>query len=149
MDPADVEVRVGTGYPPPFDEQCRTRERQRLGDAVGLSQYGVNLLTLPPGAWSAHRHWHRTEDEFIYVLDGEVTLITDAGEQALTRGMFAGFPAGKPDGHNLVNKSDAPCQVLEIGTRPESGGGEYSDIDMKFEFDANGSRFLHKNGDPY
>ena len=149
LDPATIAPRIGSRYPAPFDEPCATRERQALGDAVGLSQFGVNLLTLPPGAWSSQRHWHENEDEFVYVLDGEVRLITDAGEQRLTPGMAAGFPAGRRDGHHLVNRSDRPARVLEVGTRAARDSGDYPDIDMTVEARDGTYRFLHKNGEPY
>ena len=111
IDPAKVAAVIGTSYPPPFDEPCRTRERRRLGDAAGLTQFGVNLLTLPPGSWSAQRHWHSHEDEFVTVLEGEVVLVTDAGEETLRRGDAAGFKAGDRDGHCFQNRSAAsPAQ---------------------------------------
>lgn len=149
LDPASVAPKAGSGYPAPFDQPCATRERRALGDAVGLSQFGVNEMTLPPGAWSSQRHWHENEDEFVYVLEGEVVLITDGGEQTLGPGMAAGFPAGKPDGHHLVNKSDRPARMLEIGTRAARERADYPDIDMKVEADGDGFRFLHKDGEPY
>src|SRR5262245_63272841 len=108
----DLPVRTGSTYPPPHDAPCRQRRRRRLSDAFGLSQFGVNLLELPPGAWSSQRHWHEREDEFVYVLDGEVTLVTDAGATTLTPGMVAGFRAGEPNGHHLVNRSDKVARVL-------------------------------------
>ena len=98
-------MTVGTLYPPPFDEPCRARERTRLGDPAGLTQFGVNLLRLPPGAWSSQRHWHTGEDEFVYVLSGEVVLVTDAGEEVLRAGDAAGFPANDGNGHCLQNRS--------------------------------------------
>lgn len=149
LDPASVTPKIGSSYPAPFDQPCATRERRALGDPVGLTQFGANLLTLPPGAWSSQRHWHENEDEFVYVLDGEVVLITDAGEQTLGPGMAAGFPAGRRDGHHLVNKSDRPAQVLEVGTRAASDSGDYPDIDMKVEAKDGDYRFLHKNGEAY
>ena len=149
LDPASVTPRIGSDYPAPFDRPCATRERRALGDAVGLTQFGANLLTLPPGAWSSQRHWHENEDEFVYALDGEVVLITDSGEQTLTRGMAAGFPAGSRDGHHLVNRSDRPARVLEVGTRAAHDHGDYPDIDMTVEVSDGGYRFLHKNGEPY
>src|SRR5262249_38857566 len=107
---------IGTLYPPPFDEPCRARERTRLGDAAGLTQFGINLLRLPPGSWSSQRHWHTTEDEFVYVLSGEVTLVTDAGEEVLRAGDCAGFKANDSDGHCLQNRSGRDATVLEVGT---------------------------------
>src|SRR3954471_4634305 len=114
IDPASLTAVVGTLYPPPFDQPCRARERRRLGDAAGLTQFGVNLLTLPPGQWSAQRHWHTGEDEFVYVLDGEVVLITEVGEEVLKAGDCAGFPAGDGDGHHLINRGSATALVLEV-----------------------------------
>ena len=117
IDIAALKSTVGTLYPPPFDEPCRARERTRLGDAAGLTQYGVNLLRLPPSTWSSHRHWHAKEDEFVYVLSGEVVLVTDFGEEELRAGDCAGFKGGAPDGHCLQNRGKMDAIVLEIGSR--------------------------------
>src|SRR5215469_4192010 len=117
IDIASLKPVVGTLYPAPFDEPCRARERVRLGDAAGLTQYGVNLLRLPPGAWSSQRHWHTKEDEFVYVLSGEVTLVTDSGEEVLRAGDCAGFSANDANGHCLQNRSERAAEVLEVGTR--------------------------------
>src|ERR671927_1633196 len=106
IDAAALTPIVGRLCPPPFDEPCRARERTKLGDPAGLTQFGVNLLRLPPGAWSSQRHWHTTEDEFICVLSGEVTLVTDSGEEVLRAGDCAGFKANDPDGHCLQNRSE-------------------------------------------
>jgi uncharacterized cupin superfamily protein len=149
LDPATLAPRVGSSYPAPFDRPCATRERRALGDPLGLTQFGVNLMTLPPGAWSSQRHWHRDEDEFVYVLEGEVMLVTDAGEQRLTAGMAAGFPAGKPDGHHLINRSDRPARVIEVGTRTARSHAEYADIDMKVEMRDGRDRYTRKSGEPY
>lgn len=149
LDPARLSPRVGSSYPAPFDRPCRQREKRVLGDPLGLTQFGVNLTALAPGAWSAQRHWHRHEDEFVFVLEGEVTLISDAGEQVLRAGMAVGFPAGVEDGHHLVNRSDRPAKVLEIGSRAAEEFADYPDIDMKVEVKDRTFRFLHKNGDPY
>ena len=149
MDSAMVDPIVGSDYPEPFDRPCAGRERRVLGDPFGLTQFGVNLLTLPPGAWSSQRHWHPEEDEFVYVLEGEVMLITDRGEQILTKGMVAGFPAGDRDGHHLVNRSDRPVRALEVGTRTARELAEYADIDMKVETQNGVSRFMRKSGEPY
>ena len=146
---ASLQPRIGSAYPAPFDEPCAKRERRALGNPFGLSQFGVNLLTLPPGAWSSQRHWHECEDEFVYVLSGTVTLITDSGEQQLTPGMAAGFPAGNRDGHHLVNRGDQPAQVLEVGTRADRDYAEYPDIDMTVEITGGVAQFRHRNGDPY
>src|ERR1043165_7614431 len=103
IDVTAAPQRKGSGYPAPFDAPCAERMRQRLGDAGGLTQYGVNLLHLPPGAWASQRHWHSAEDEFVYVLAGEVTLVTDKGEEVLRAGDCAAFPKGEPNGHHLIN----------------------------------------------
>ena len=131
IDLATAPVSAGTLYPPPFDEPCRARRRIRLGDAAGLSQFGVNLCTLPPGAWSSQRHWHTKEDELIYVVSGEVTLVTDEGEEILRAGDAAGFKAGEENGHSFQNRSDKDVVLLEIGTRIADDIAVYSDIDMK------------------
>ena len=149
FDPMDVAARTGSSYPAPFQAVCATRIKRALGDAAGLSRFGVNLVHLNSGDWSAQRHWHSHEDEFVYVLEGELTLVTDAGEQILAPGMAAGFPAGRRDGHHLVNRSDRPAQVLEVGTRAARDSGDYPDIDMKVEAIDGEYRFLHKNGEPY
>jgi uncharacterized cupin superfamily protein len=142
---------VGSKYPQPFDAPCRARERRRLGEAAGLTQFGVNLMRLPPGAWSSQRHWHAREDEFVYVLSGEVWLVTDAGEELLRAGDCAGFKAGVRDGHHLQNRSATDAVLLEIGTRDDEDWGEYSDIDMVFKPArySDGGGFAHKNGKPY
>jgi uncharacterized cupin superfamily protein len=148
--PETVPARTGSGYPEPFRRAVEARVRRRLGDALGLTQFGVNLLELPPGSASSQRHWHSQEDEFVYVLDGEVTLVSDAGEQVLGPGMAAGFPAGKADGHQLINRTDRPARCLEMGTRSEDGDVVvYSDIDMELRPTAEGPRFFKKSGEPY
>ena len=131
IDPAKARRRTGTGYPPPYDEPCRLRERLQLGDAAGLSQFGVNLLRLPPGQWSSQRHWHSQEDEFVWVVEGEVVLVTDAGEEVLRPGDCAGFPAGEANGHHIQNRSDRDALLLEVGTRSPPGElVDYPDIDL-------------------
>ena len=122
----------GTRYPAPYDIPCRERSWVRLGDAANLTQFGVNLVLLQPGVWSSQRHWHTHEDEFVYVLQGEVVLVTDAGEEILQAGDCAGFKAGVRDGHCLQNRSDHPVQLLVVGSRNDEDHGEYSDIDMAF-----------------
>jgi len=112
-----LPVVTGSRYPAPFDAPCAQRTRQRLGDAAGLTDFGVNLLRLPPGVWSSQRHWHGAEDEFVYVLEGEVVLVTDAGEEILRVGDCAGFKAGLKDGHHLLNRSPKDAVVLEVGSR--------------------------------
>jgi uncharacterized cupin superfamily protein len=128
----DLPVHTGSGYPAPHDAPCRQRRRRRLGDAFGLSQFGVNLLELPPGVWSSQRHWHERQDEFICVLEGEVVLVTNEGETVLTAGMVAGFRAGEANGHHLINRSNAVARVLEMGTRTTEETAHYPDIAMMF-----------------
>jgi uncharacterized cupin superfamily protein len=130
IDIANVKKREGSLYPAPFHEKMHGRIRQALGDAGGLNQFGVNLMTLAPGNWSSQRHWHTEEDEFIWVLAGEVVLISDGGRTTLRAGDCAAFPRNVADGHHLVNESDAPAQVLEVGTRSNADTCTYSDIDM-------------------
>jgi uncharacterized cupin superfamily protein len=128
----DVPMRVGSGYPAPHDKPCQQRGRRRLGDQFGLTQFGANQLELPPGAWSSQRHWHERQDEFVYVLEGEVTLVTNEGETVLKAGMFAGFRAGQANGHHLVNRSTAVARVLEVGTRTAEETARYPDIGMMY-----------------
>lgn len=148
VDIAAAPARVGSGYPAPYDEPCRERRRQRLGDAAGLTQFGVNLLRLPPGSWSSQRHWHSAEDEFVYVLEGEVVLVSDAGEELLRKGDCAGFKAGDPDGHQLQNRGASTAVLLEVGARdPERDAVDYPDIDLAIR--PGSPRFVHKDGKPY
>jgi len=146
IDVGALQSIVGTLYPPPFDEPCRSRQRTRLGDQAGLTQFGVNLLRLPPGAWSSQRHWHTGEDEFVYVLSGEVTLVTDAGDEVLHAGDAAGFKANDGNGHCLQNRSAQDATVLEIGTRAPQSMAYYSDIDMIAQ---PGGLYAHRDGTPY
>jgi uncharacterized cupin superfamily protein len=149
IDSASLAAVVGTFYPPPFDAPCRARERRKLGDAAGLTQFGVNLLTLPPGAWSSQRHWHTEGDEFVYVLSGEVTLVTDAGAELLRAGDAAGFKAGERNGHCLQNRSGAPAQVLEVGTRLPTDGAHYPEIDMVAPPGGKPAMYVRRDGTPY
>lgn len=149
IDVATLTARVGTMYPPPFHAPCVARGRTALGDVAGLTQFGVNLLRLPPGAWSSQRHWESHEDEFVYVLAGEVVLVTDAGEEVLRAGDAAGFKAGVPDGHCVQNRSDAEALVLEVGSRMAENIATYSDIDMKTAPEGAPVPYLHKDGTPY
>jgi uncharacterized cupin superfamily protein len=132
IDLSNAPTGSGTRYPQPHNAPCLQRQWLKLADAAGLTQFGVNLVTLAPGVWSSQRHWHTHEDEFIYVLEGELVLHTNAGEELLHAGDCAGFKAGVEDGHCLKNLSSAPAKFLAIGTRLDQDHGEYSDIDMKF-----------------
>lgn len=126
----DLPARTTTIYPAPYAAALEGRTKRALGDIFNLTQFGVNLTTLAPGASSALRHWHESEDEFVYILEGEVTLVDDAGEQPLTPGMCVGFKAAVPNGHKLVNNSTAPCIFLEVGTRSDGERVHYPDADM-------------------
>jgi uncharacterized cupin superfamily protein len=140
-----VPALTGSNYPRPFDEPCRAQSCQRLAREAGLTQFGVNLTVIEPGAWSSQRHWHSLEEEFVWVLEGELTLITDSGEETLRAGDCAAFRNGDPDGHHLVNRSDRPAKVLEIGTTRPDDRCTYPDIDMIAE----GSGYTHRDGTPY
>lgn len=140
---------IGTLYPPPFDVPCRTRERKRLGDAAGLTQFGVNLLTLPPGAWSSQRHWHTESDEFIYIVEGEVTLVTGDGTEILVAGDAAGFAAADENGHCLQNHGQKPAMVLEVGSRFESDAAHYPDIDLVAPAHSKPAVYTKRDGTPY
>src|ERR1700686_1932262 len=143
---SNISVITGSGYSAPFDLPCAARARQRLGDAGGLTDFGVNLLRLPPGAWSSQRHWHSAEDEFVFIVEGEVVLVTDEGEELLRSGDCAGFKAGVKDGHHLQNRSGEPAVVLEIGSRRRATDvAQYPDIDLRMS--ALGA--THKDGTPY
>src|SRR5271168_2138517 len=117
IDFSTAPVITGSRYPAPYDAPCAARARQRLGDAAGLTDFGVNLMRLPPGAWSSQRHWHTAEDEFVFIVEGEVVLVTDAGEELLRSGDCAGFKAGVKDGHHLQNRSHRDAILLEVGSR--------------------------------
>jgi uncharacterized cupin superfamily protein len=142
-------VRTKGVYPTPHRSVTEGREKAALGNVAGLTQFGVNLTRLKPGAASALRHWHEQEDEFIYVLEGELVLIEDGGETLLGPGDCAGFKAGVPNGHHLVNKSRRDVLYLEIGTRAGTERGHYPDVDLVMERDEHGMRFLRRSGEPY
>jgi len=149
IDVAKLPVDTRTAYPPPYDRVVVGRERKRLGNAVGLDQFGVNLTTLKPGASSALRHWHENEDELVYVLEGELVLIEDEGETVLRAGDAAGFKANSRNGHHLVNRSSRDAVYLEVGTRSKHEYVEYPEADLKVIRDEKGMRYTHKNGEPY
>jgi len=147
LDLSVIPERIGAGYPAPFDAECAGRVRQRLANAGGLTDFGVNLMRLPPGKWSSQRHWHSHEDEFVWVLEGELVLVEDEGETILHAGDGAAFPKGTGNGHHLVNRSTATAVYLEVGSRSPTDVTTCSDIDMK-SANADG-RFVHKDGTPY
>jgi uncharacterized cupin superfamily protein len=146
---------TGTGYPPPYDAPVKARAYRRLAQDFGLTQFGVNIARLVPGAWSSQRHWHMLEDEFVYVLAGEATLISDDGEQLCRPGDVVGFKAGSKDGHHFINRSDTDAVLLIVGARLDGDHGEYPDIDMKFNpraYDAPGdprAAYSRKDGSAF
>ena len=149
IDIAKVTAETECLYPEPFCKPIEGRARKRLGNAVGLSQFGVNLTTLKPGTWSSQRHWHRNEDEFVYVLEGEIVLCENHSETVLKAGDAAGFKANSGNGHCLINRTQKDAVYIEVGTRTVNETTVYSDIDMRLERDKNGLRYLHKSGEPY
>ncbi|CAI8732089.1 MULTISPECIES: cupin domain-containing protein [Methylococcus] len=150
LDPADVPVRTSSIYPTEAQrERVKGRSKQALGDALGLQNFGVNLVRLEPGAISAFRHWHSRQDEFVYVLEGELTLVTETGEQRLAAGTCAGFPAGKPDGHQLVNRSGRVAVYLEVGDRLPGDRAHYPEEDLEAHATRASYAFRHKDGTPY
>ena len=150
LDPSTIEPRTKTAYPPPHDAVTRGRAKRSLTQPLGLSQFGVNVTELGPGAASALRHWHSHEDEFVFVLEGEPTLITDAGEQVLEPGQCAGFPAGAPNAHHLVNRTSQPVRYIEVGTRDARDEAHYPDVDLHCSPDRYNApaKFTKKDGSP-
>lgn len=139
-----------TGYPEPLRTRVAGRSRRRLGDAFGLTQFGVNLTRVEPGSESALRHWHSGEDELVYMLSGELVLVTDAGEETVTAGMVVGFPAGRADGHHFINRSAAPAEYIEVGTRaPDQDVCSYPDDDLVWVDQGNEQVPGHKDGSLY
>ena len=139
-----------SNYPEPFASRVAGRQKQALGDAFGLTTFGVNRTTLKPGALSALRHWHSVQDEFIFILSGHPTLITNSGETTLHPGMCMGFKGGDPDGHHLVNKSMEDVVYLEVGDRLSGDTGSYPDDDLEAIKGTDGKwHFRHKDGSPY
>jgi uncharacterized cupin superfamily protein len=145
IDLSAVPVQMGSSYPRPFDTLCSGQSSQRLARNAGLTMFGVNLTVIEPDAWSSQRHWHSHEDEFVWVLDGELTLVTEAGEEILRAGDCAAFRRGDPDGHHLVNRSGRAAKVLEIGNSDPQDRCTYPDIDMIAE----GPGYVHRDGTPY
>ena len=144
-----VKIDTYTGYPEPFRQAVAGRERKRLGNTVGLDQFGVNLSRLKPGAASSQRHWHQNEDELVYMLEGELVLVEDNGETVLRPGDAAGWKAGVANGHCLINRTQRDAVYLEIGSRAPREVANYPDVDMRAERDDKGMRYVHKNSVPY
>jgi uncharacterized cupin superfamily protein len=147
IDVARIAPRKGSAYPGPFAQHAAGRSKRALGDAVGLRDFGINLVTLPPGAWSSQRHWHSAEDEFAYVLSGEMTLVTDAGATLMRAGECAGFAREVPDGHHFINHSNADVVYIEVGARAANDVCHYPDIDLHSDY--RDEWFSHKDGTPY
>jgi uncharacterized cupin superfamily protein len=149
LDPATLTPYTSSGYPEPYRSRVLPREKRFLGQALGLTQFGVNLTTLPAGRESSMRHWHTREEEFVYVLEGEVVLRTDAGEQLLRAGQCVGFPAGSGDGHQLVNRSDRPVRYLEVGSRDEADEVFYPEADLLYNPPGQRGKFTRRDGTPH
>ena len=149
VDIAKVPVKSGSFYPAEFQAECHGREKRALGDAIGLTQFGVNIARIKPGAASALRHWHEQEDEFIYMLEGELVLAENGGEIVLKPGDAAGFKAGSGNAHRLINRGNRDAVYFEVGTRAKSERVHYPDVDLVMERDEKSRRYLHRNGEPY
>lgn len=149
FDPTTLSERSGSSYPPAFKGPVADRRWRALGAHAGLTQFGVNVVELPPGAWSSQRHWHTHEDELVYMLDGELTLVTDDGEQLVGPGMAIGFPAGKADGHHLINRGTSTARFLAIGSRVVDDECSYPDIDLHVRVTPEGDVWTDKKGNPY
>ncbi|RYI35175.1 MAG: cupin domain-containing protein [Acetobacteraceae bacterium] len=146
IDLANVPVKTGSIYPEPYASMVKGRSSLRLGDAGGLTQFGVNLVSLEPGALSSLRHWHLNEDEFVLVTEGECTLVQDAGETVMRVGDCAAFPAGSPDGHQFINRTDRIAKFLVVGSKAPREVATYSDVDFRLEVEGGKSRFTYKDG---
>ena len=146
LDLAQVRQKTGSIYPEPYASMMKGRSSLRLGQAGGLTQFGVNLVTLEPGALSSLRHWHLNEDEFVMVLTGECVLVEDEGETVMRAGDCAAFPANTPNGHHFINRSGSVAQFLVVGTKAPREVATYSDIDLKVEIDGTTARFTYKDG---
>lgn len=149
INPEEVPETKGSNYPEALKKLVAGRTKKRLGDAAKLTNFGVNLVKLEPGSWSSIRHWHLKQDEFIYIVDGEVTLVTNAGKQILKPGDMAGFPAGEADGHHLINHSNSTVIYLEIGDRTAEEQVIYPDEDLVANYNSGSWQFIHKDGSLY
>lgn len=148
-DPMRLPARTGTIYPAPFNEGYDKRHKRALTQKLGLSQFGTNITTLEPGGKSAERHWHKNEDEFVYILQGNPTLVDMHGKTELSPGMALGFPAGDKNGHQIINESDEDAIILEVGTRASEEEADYPDIDLKVKASGGKFVFTHNDGTPY
>lgn len=149
IDQTKCPVKTGSIYPDPYASMMQGRSSLRLGDAGGLTQFGANLVMLEPGALSSLRHWHLNEDEFVWIVEGECTLVQDAGEVVMRPGDCAAFPAGSTDGHHFINRTDKVAKFLVVGSKAKSEVATYSDVDLKVEMEAGKASFAHKDGTPF
>ncbi|PZR00645.1 MAG: transcriptional regulator [Cereibacter sphaeroides] len=149
LDLNDVPVKTGSIYPEPYASMMAGRSSLRLGQAGGLTQFGVNLVTLEPGALSSLRHWHQCEDEFVYVTEGECVMVIDSGEHVMRRGDCAAFPANDGDGHHFINRTDKVARFLVIGSKAPKEVATYSDVDFVLHVEDGQSRFTYKDGTPW
>ncbi|MCB5409013.1 cupin domain-containing protein [Pseudogemmobacter faecipullorum] len=149
LDLAKVPLKAGSIYPPPYAEQMEGRSSLRLGQAAGLTQFGVNLVTLKPGALSSLRHWHQAEDEFVLMISGECVMVTDDGEEIMRQGDCAGFPANTPDGHHFINRGDTPAVFLVVGAKAREEVVTCSDVDLVLTLKDGIATYTHKDGRPY
>ena len=148
IDLAKVPVKTGSIYPAPYAAMMAGRSSLRLGEAGGLTQFGVNLVMLEPGALSSLRHWHLAEDEFVMVTEGICTMVTDAGATEMRPGDCAAFPAGQPDGHHFINRTDRPARFLVVGSKAPREVATYSDVDLMLTLEGGRATFTHKDGSP-
>lgn len=149
LDLTKVPVKTGSIYPEPYASMMKGRSSLRLGDAGGLTQFGANLVMLEPGALSSLRHWHQNEDEFVWVVEGECTLVQDGGETVMRPGDCAAFPAGNPDGHHFINRTDRLARFLVVGTRSKHEVATYSDVDLMVEIGGGKASFTYKDGSEF
>lgn len=146
LDLTTLTPRTGSIYPSPYKEMVAGRSSLRLGDAGGLTQFGANLVMLDPGAMSSLRHWHQAEDEFVIITEGECVMVLDAGETVMRVGDCAAFPAGHPDGHHFINRSDRRAAFLVVGTKAPREVATYSDVDFRIEIEGGRNRFTYRDG---
>ena len=149
IDLAKVPVKTGSIYPAPYAAMMAGRSSLRLGEAGGLTQFGVNLVMLEPGALSSLRHWHLAEDEFVMVTEGICTMVTDAGATEMRPGDCAAFPAGQPNGHHFINRTDRPARFLVVGSKAPREVATYSDVDLMLTLEGGRATFTHKDGSPF
>jgi uncharacterized cupin superfamily protein len=149
IDQTTCPRKTGSIYPEPYASQMAGRSSLRLGEAAGLTQFGANLVTVEPGARSSLRHWHRDEDEFVLVLEGELVLAQDEGEHAMRPGDCAGWPAGDTNGHCFFNRNDRPARFLVVGGKSRNEVVTYSDEDFAIAMQDGKPSFTYRDGTPW